>query len=214
MNDLETMVLEIIGESVDSPDVFTDTSIGMTPIRDSLNDAIEEICMIKGANKRIYHLPLKASKTFYRLDIMRDEIAWITDCWLVNQKRRLIGTNLLLLESDNPGWMSTDGPPFKYFQVGFGIFGVYPKSSADGDIIEITAACIPARYVQDTDRIKLRDDFKWAAVDYAVSEFYAGRGDAKTALEYFNRYLEKLGLQEMYRPTVEKRWQFQTSKKM
>jgi hypothetical protein len=213
MNDLEQMVLEIIGENTDSPDVFTDTDLGMEPIRDSLNDAIEEICMFKGANKRVYHLPLKASKTFYRLDVLHDEIAWITDCWLVNQKRRLTGTNLVLLESKNPGWMSSDGPPLEYFQVGFDIFGVYPKVSSDGDIIEITAAGIPARYATDKERVKLRDDFKWAAVDYAVSEFFAGRGDAKTAMEFHGRYLEKLGMQELYSPTVEKRWQFQTAKR-
>jgi len=214
MNDLETMVLEIIGENADSPDVFADTIAGMAPIRDSLNDAVEEICMIKGANKRVYQLPLVAAKTFYRLDVLNDEIAWITDCWLVNQKRRLTATSLLELESRNPRWMISNGPPISYFQVGFSILGVWPKPGADGDMIEITAAGIPARYVRDTDRVKLRDDFKWAAVDYAVSEFYAGRGDAKTAMEYFNRYLEKLGLQEIYSPVAEKRWQFQTAKRM
>ena len=51
MNELETHVLELIGEDVDSPDVFTDDDAGMAPIRDSINDAIEEISMVSGSNK-------------------------------------------------------------------------------------------------------------------------------------------------------------------
>ena len=60
MNTLERHVLELIGEDPDSPDVFTDTEDGMKPIRDSLNDAIEEISMVSGSNKRVYTLPLRS----------------------------------------------------------------------------------------------------------------------------------------------------------
>ena len=52
MNDLEKLTLQTIGESVDAPDVFTDANI--TPIRDSLNDAIEEIALVTGSSKRVH----------------------------------------------------------------------------------------------------------------------------------------------------------------
>ena len=52
MNAVETKVLELIGESTTSPDVFVDTAAGMAPIRDSINDAIQEITILTGGNKR------------------------------------------------------------------------------------------------------------------------------------------------------------------
>ena len=74
MNVLETHVLELIGEDPDDPDVFFDTDAGMEPIRDSINDAIEEIAMLAGSGKRTYRIPLKANQSFYRLDFRQDEV--------------------------------------------------------------------------------------------------------------------------------------------
>jgi hypothetical protein len=68
MNNLEKQVLQFIGEDTDSPDVFVDTDEGIAPIRDSINDAIEEISMIAGSYKRTYSLPLVANKSFTGLN--------------------------------------------------------------------------------------------------------------------------------------------------
>ena len=51
MNELETHVLELIGESTSSPDVFADTDKGMAPIRDSLNDAIKKSLWCQGRTR-------------------------------------------------------------------------------------------------------------------------------------------------------------------
>ena len=53
-NVLEREVMRLIGESADSPDAFTN----ITSIRDSINDAIEEITVVTGSVKRDYTLPL------------------------------------------------------------------------------------------------------------------------------------------------------------
>ena len=92
MNTLETQVLELIGEDTASPDVFADTSAGMAPIRDSINDAIQEISIVTGSYKNHYMIPLRANKTFFRMKFRSDHFAWVTDAWLVNQKRRLVQT--------------------------------------------------------------------------------------------------------------------------
>ena len=67
MNTLEAKVLELIGESPDSPDVFTDDEEGLAPIRASLSEGIEEIAMLTGSYKRSYFLPLREDRAFYRL---------------------------------------------------------------------------------------------------------------------------------------------------
>lgn len=203
MNELETQVLEYIGENTTTPDVFVDTSTGMAPIRESLCDAIEEISMITGSNKREYHLPLEQDSNFYRLAWNQDVFAWITDAWLVGQKRRLEHTDLIRLNNHNPRWLRNTGPPHSYFPIGTNIVGVWPRTTSDTDIIALTCVAIPDRYTEDTDRIKLRNDYQWAAVFYAVSEFWASRGDAKTATYFHTMYLDKLGLQNLYPASAE-----------
>ena len=212
MNTIEKHVLELIGESVDSPDVFTDDSIGMEPVRDSINDAIEEIAVLTGSWKRTYQLPLKKDCSFYLFDVKNGSSAWITDVWLVTIKRRLEQTDLIRLNAFNPRWLMNSGTPEAYFPVGLKSIGVWPSPSADSDLLEITLVLIPDRYTEDTDRIKLRSDLEWAAAHYAVGEYYASRGDAKQAIYHHNDYLKKLGLGIEYPIAQEHLYKFTSDK--
>lgn len=212
MNALETHVLEMIAENTTTPDVFTDTDSGMAPIRDSLNDAIEEISFLTGAHKVVYQLPLIADQSFYRIRTGSASVGWITDAWLVNEKRRLRATDVLRLTAENPRWFENAGSPWWYFPVGVDVLGIAPRPSGTSDLLELTMVLIPARYTSGTDRVKLRDDFKWAAVHYAVSEYYAGRGDAKSAIDHHKRYLDQLGLQKLYSKNAERAPFYRTQK--
>ena len=193
MNSLEKQVLRIIGENVDSPDVFTDDAEGMAPVRDSINDAIQEINALTGGYTEQFYIPLVASKTFYRLSFLRGYFGWVEDCWLFNQKRRLQQTDLITLNRLDPRWLVHTGTPEEYVQVGPDIIGLSPKPSATSDVLELTCAIIPSAYTHDDDRIKLRDTYTRSAINYAVSEYYAGRGDARTANAHLAKYLESLG---------------------
>lgn len=203
INSIETHVLEMIGESTSSPDVFTDTDTGMEPIRDSINDAIEEITMLTGSYKVTYRFPLIEGQGFYRLRFSNGSIGWVTDAWLVNQRYRLTQTDQTKLSIENPRWMVNQGNPREYFQIGKDIIGLYPRSSSTSDVLELTCVVIPARYSAGTDRVFLRDSFKWGAVHYAVSEFYASRGDAKSAIDHHQRYLKNIGMLELYPKSAE-----------
>jgi len=196
MNELEKKVLELVGESVDSPDVFVDTDAGMKQIRDSLNDAIQEIIMLTGGYKRQYMIPLREDQAFYRFNLQNGGFGWVTDAWSTNRNMRLEQTDLTRVVAHDPRWMITSGFPEAYLQVGMDMVGFYPKPSGDSDIIEITLVEIPEQYVLDTDRIKLKDSFKYAAVNYAVGEYWASRGDANEARKHGAMYLESLGLRK------------------
>jgi len=212
MNIIETHVLELIGEDVDNPDVFQDTSAGMEPIRDSINDAIEEISMLTGCYSEKYYIPLRAGRNFYRFDFTRGTIAWITDVWLVTQKRRLEQTDLVRLNAYNSRWLTNSGTPLSYFQIGLNHIGVWPAVGSDTDMLEITAVAIPDRYTEDTDRIKLRKNWEWAAAHYAVGEYFASRGDAKSAIMHHNNYLAKMSINVQYPVADEHVNQLQTKK--
>lgn len=212
MNSLETKVLQIIGESTSSPDVFTDDSTGMAQIRESLNDAIEEICMLTGSKRRVYHVPIEEDTGFYRIYSEREQFAWPVSVWLIDQKRKLEQTDFVQLMYDNWRFLYSTGTPFKYYLIGHDKIGIYPVPSSDTDTLEIDAVVIPSRYEEDTDRIKLRDNFQWAAVHFAVSEYYASRGDVKRALRSFYKYLDQLGMQELYPESAERPWEYRTTK--
>jgi hypothetical protein len=188
MNSIERKVLEIIGEDPDAPDVFSDDDEGMAPIRDSINDAIQEITILAGGKVRRYFLPLREGQMFYRFAI--------TDAWSHNQQYRLEQTSYRRLSSADPRWMTTTSDPRSYFMIGHDVVGVWPKPSASSNILAIEVVEIPEPYEGDADRISLREELHYAAVHYAVSEFWASRGDAREAETHMGYYLAALGLKE------------------
>ena len=212
MNALETKVLELIGESTTSPDVFVDTAAGMAPIRDSINDAIQEITILTGGNKRQYYIPLRANQAFYRFRLNNGYFGWITDVWLVNQRLRLEQTDLIRISTHDPRWMTYTGTPESYLQLGSELVGFYPKPSGTSDVIEVTLVEIPLEYSDERDRIRLRKSFQHAVVQYAVGEFWASRGDAMEAQKHMGLYLESLGLKNEYMPQSDRRMTFDARK--
>lgn len=213
MNDLETHVLDLIGENSSDPDVFVEGSEQFEQIRGSLNDAIKEVAMITGLVKRNYYLSLRAEKNFYRLDFTDDEIGWITDVWLLPIGRRLVQKDFIGFNAYNPRWLYNNANPERYALIGLDKICIHPSPSSSDGTLEIGCVVIPKSYTTDTERVKLRDEFKWGVVNYAVSEYYASRGDARRATDYFNRYMRKLGLEDQYPESKERAYHLSTDKR-
>jgi hypothetical protein len=206
MNDIETHVLRLIGENISTPDVFTDDDSGIAQIRTSLNDAIQELCMVTGSYRRTYHLSLLANRQFYRLAPQNDFLGWIVGVRDRSQKRSLHRTDVLAISAADPWWMKRTGPPLEYMQLGLTHIGIYMAPSTNGVVIEADCVMIPKPYTEDTAPVRLRDNYKRAAVYYAVSEFYASRGDAARAGEYLQRYLEMAGLKALHPSMAERQY--------
>jgi hypothetical protein len=203
MNALEKEVLKIIGESVSSPDVFTDTDAGLDPIRDSINDAVQELCMVTGAYQIKYYLALLADVWIYRLEWNTDYFGYVVQAWDRQRRYRLEQTDLLKLSNMDSEWMQTTGEPTHYYYLGYNMIGIYRTPSADGKIIELDCVSIPKPYTSEFGLVKLRANYERATVYYAVSDFYASRGDAKRASEYFTQYLEMANLMKLKPQTTE-----------
>ena len=198
MNSLETKVLELIGEDPDSPDVFVDTDEGIKPIRESINDAVQEIAMLVGGYQQDYFLPLRQEQMFYRFAPSEGYIGWVSDAWSVNRQYRLEQTDVIRLSSYDPRWLTTNSEPRSYFQLGADVIGVWPKPSTDTNTLRLTLTLIPSPYTTDTERVKVKEDFKYAVVNYAACEFWASRGDARQAEDYAQLYLDALGLNQTF----------------
>lgn len=213
MNDLEVKVLDLIGENPSSPDVFDNTT-GILEIRSHLNDAIEEIFMLSGARRRTYPIPLKANARFYQLpeSDYADRFGWFESVWLVSSARVLEQTSLDAMDYQDERWLERTGTPTHYAPISWNKFAIFPAVSTSADSLEVTAVAIPQRYTLDTDRIRLRKSYEWAAVNRAVSEFWATRGDAQSAARYFQTYAQEIGYPQMYPEQYERRWSYRTNK--
>jgi len=207
-NSLEKQVLRIIGESVSSPDVYSD----IQPIRDSINDAIQEIIVVTGGYRERYSIPMVANKTFYRLSLHNGEMGWVVSCWMVNKKFPLSQTDLTMLNRNDPRWLTRKGYPEEYFPIGNNVLGLYPKPTASSDILEVDMVVIPFPYTNDNYRVKLRDEFHFGLVNFAVSEYFAGTGDAKRASEHYAAYARIVGLRRAYPSANERILTYDTAK--
>ena len=138
----------------------------------------------------------------------KDHFGWVVECFDRSRRKRLTQTDLIKLSHDDPWWMQRDGFPEQYLQIGADIIGLYFKPQANGIVLELECVCIPKPYNYDTDPIKLNEAYQRATVYYAVSEFYAARGDAKRAAEYFKRYMETADLMGLHPETQERQFQF------
>ncbi len=208
MNALEKQVLKLISENSDSPDVFTDDATGMAQIRDSINHGVQQLCMVTGSYKKTYFLPLREDCQFYRMNWETDHFGYVVQAWDRSRHFRLEQTDLVLLTSEDPGWMQRTGYPEKYLQVGYQYIGVYFKPSASNIVLELDCVVIPKPYTTDTDPVKLRETFERAVVQFAVSEYHASRGDAKRATEYLTKSLETAGLKKLNPQMNERQYQF------
>lgn len=212
MNDIERRVLELIGENTDSPDVFTEDDGGIDPIRQAVSDAVSEIVMMTGSYKRQYLIPMRADQQIYRIVLQNGSMGWVTDAWTVAQQRRLEQTDLIRVSAHDPRWMVSSGTPDSYFPIASDVIGFYPKPSSADDVIDLTVVEIPKDYASGSDRVKLREAFKYAAVHFAVSQYWATRGDAGEAQKHFLEYMKCLGFEKDYAPYFASRGGMQTNK--
>jgi hypothetical protein len=211
LNSIEEQVLRDIGESVTSPDVFTDDSQGMALIRTSISDAIQELCMVLGLYTRDYHLPLLANRQWYRLNPDHDYIAYILEVMDVNRRFKLTQTDIQTLSMD-PYCLRSNGNPEQYAYVGHNVFGIYPYPSAEGAMLILKCACIPKPYTEDYDIIYLREYLQRAAASFAKSEYYASRGDAKRGQEHHIKYLETAQMTQLNQKTFDRQFVSYTKK--
>jgi hypothetical protein len=190
VNAIEREILIRIGENPDSPDVFIEGSEDMNMVRQSINDAIQEICMLSGAYRRTYLLPLRQGAQFYRMSWGLDYVGYVYQVWDRSRKWKLTSTDMLKLAAEDQLWLHRVGLPLEYFHIGWDMLGIYMKPGGDGVVLEVECVAIPADYTSSTSPVKIRNQFFHALTEFAVCEYYASRGDAKRATYHFTNYAE------------------------
>ena len=201
MKDIEKKVSALVGEDIISPDLFSSSSI--TPIRDSVNDAIQEVCMLTKSYTRTFHVNTQAGQYVYNIGMNRDHFGYVLQAWNRSLDWQLERTDVKSLMISDPGWFEggdtgRTGNQYKYFQVGFDQVGFWYIPSSSGLVIELKVLAIPQAYTDDDDPIRMRTQWEDAIVNYAVSEQFAARGDSDRAGEYYSDYLEQMNIIDMH----------------
>lgn len=209
MNALETHALRLIGENTTTPDVFADTKEGLRQIRTSINDGIQTLAAATGCFVSTFLLPLVANQQFYEIATVGDYHGYPLQVRDLHTGGKLDQTDLLRLASDDPWWQKTTGDPISYMLVSLDWVAIYRKPASTGRILEFTSVFIPDEYGESGEPTKVRQSYQRAAVYYAVSEFYASRGDANRAVEYFSKFLETAELMTLHPDSSQRQVQFQ-----
>lgn len=194
-NEIESNVLDLIGEDTDNPDVFTLTTSGQALIRDSVNAAIQELAAQTGSYVRAFSLTTLSGRQHYRIVPRCDAFGYFLELWDRSRHYRLEKTSIQALEQIDPRFMQTTGSPRMFYHVGQDVIGLWPIPTETGTVLEGRAVMVPRAYTSHQDPLRLREGHHRAAVAYAVSEFFASRGDAKRAAEAWAEYLEAAQLQ-------------------
>lgn len=188
----------MIGDDPENPDVFIDNEQGLKPIRRSINDAIQEVAVLNGGFVKTFHVPLTAGKSFYKIQLNNANVGWVKNCWLVNIKRRLPQTDLHVLRKFDYRWYQSTGTPNSYYPIGVDVLGFYPKPAETSDIVQIEAVVIPAPYTNDKQKTRIRKEFEWSVINYAVSEYWISRGEVQSARQHMQTYIDDLGIRGEY----------------
>ncbi len=203
MNSIENRILRAIGEDPSSPDVFT--SSNLTPIRDSVNDAMEELCTLSDSIVNVYKLPLIADTNLYKMEWAGNQLCYVASVLLPETQKQLRATTLSAVEKYDRRWMSTVGTPTMFFPLGVDLLGLYPMYSDEGYYADIRCVVLPNRYETSTEPIQIRGDWEDAVVNYAVAEYFLGVGDLEKSIRWFSEYSKYAG-KFGFRTTMPDRW--------
>lgn len=197
MNNLEKHVLRLIGENVTTPDVFADSTSGLTQIRGSITDAIEELCMLTGCYRRPYQLTLVSGRVMYRLRPEHDYVIYCHSVYDGDRAYRLERAAIWELKHIAGDWINRTGPATYFAHAGLDAIAICYQPDTTGQVLQIDAVCAPKPYADSTSPILLRNNYEQAVVYFAVGEFYASRGDTDRAASFWKKYQEITGLMTM-----------------
>ena len=184
MKDIEKKVLRLIGENPTNPDVFSD----ITFIRESINDAIEEVMFLTDSKDKVVMLPLYGNQNFYRIDMENEQFVCVKSVYLPSHDLILEQSSIWSVEKYDYRWLQTRNSPHTYFILGKNYLGIYPCFESDGYRLELRVMTLPKRYTNDDNKLKVKSDFQTALSNYAAGEYFLSRGDAEKALHNFALY--------------------------
>ena len=185
--DLRTRLLDAVN---DAGAVFTTA----TQANALLNEALEVLAEEVDAVKRTAYLPLQPGTTYYHLAAIAPDVMAPWRVWLMGDHRRLRPVTMRELDDRHVLWQQTTGEPYCWFPLSWDWFGIWPKSSAGGNVLRVDYLAWPASLAYDDDAPELLEHDTDALIQYGVYQTAAKRWDEKRAVEEWATFKQMAGI--------------------
>jgi len=208
-NTFETLVLNMFNEDTTTPMNFDGTSI----VRESIGDAIDELCLFGGFSKKTFNIPLRESQNVYVCELQGYEMVYPNGVWLYDTGDRLEQSDFASLSRKDGRFLQSRGTPTHYIPVGTNKLFLYPAVAGDDKLVEVEAVAIPDHYGAVTDVIEVQKEFRLALVHYCLYELYLLFSQEDRAISHFQQYMRLSGLERELELTVDREWKLKGEEK-
>lgn len=158
-----------------------------------ITDAMEVMAEESGAVKRTAHLALQPGTMYYSLSAVAADAMSPYRLWLVGEERRLTAVSMRDLDRRHETWPTVTNPPDYWFPVSWDLFGIWPASSAGGDMLRVDYLAWPRTLLDDSDEPEFQLGDHDAIVDYGIYDGLAKRWDVARMLEVWSRFGARVG---------------------
>jgi hypothetical protein len=193
--DIEEQVLEELGESTSSPEVWS----GETDLREALGDAIDEVCMTAPFFELDFIIKLQANVAFYAISLTDGYPLYIRGARLMDRDIRLTSYTLGQLIKEDRGFLIGRGPPRGYVSLSPTVVMVTPCNSLTTDVLKLSIVYTPKHFAGANEFITIRDELEKGLIHYGkYHKLLQVKGSFRIAMEEYEEYLKTFGLlQEM-----------------
>lgn len=191
LTDIETLVLELMGENFTTPDNWSNTD----DLRYELSDALDELCMRNELIVEWVDVALKANTNFYAVEFPGFYPLWFRRARLIEQDRDLSFCGIVSLGKEDPRWIKTIGSPYRVVGLSSNLIAVYPCYATDGGVISIECIGTMKPYDDEKTFRGLKGNFEEALIHYGKYVLYLQTaGGEQKAMEEFKEFLRVAGM--------------------
>ena len=186
--EIRDRILRSLDESTTSPAFFSTAQIN-----EYITDGQEILAEEMAAIKRTLIVPRRAGTTYYNTRGLATDIMVPYRIWDVSNKRRLEAHTLNELDAHQERWVDTTGDPWWWFPLTWDTFGIYPRPTQAGGVLEIDYLAWPRELLDDSDTPETNNSDHDGLVLFGVYEGLLKKWDIQRAIQFFSKFIEAWG---------------------
>lgn len=191
LSELESQILEELGEDIDDPQVWA----GTVDLREGLADALDEMSMVMGCFKTKLVIKLEADIGFYEIALGDGYPLWVTEARLYENDNRLLARTVGQLSAEDERFLMSRGTPRAYASITPDVVLFAPCPSVDTDVVVLSVVYAPYHYGTHNEYINPRVELEKGLVHYGKYFKLLGvKGSFETAMYEYEEYLKTLNL--------------------
>jgi len=196
LTDIETLVLEEIGENLTTAVVWD----GSIELREALADGLDELGMLGKFFERSLVLALEANISFYSLSCENFYPLYIKRATLLDQSRELDCNSLAGLAKIDKKFLISRASPREFIPLSPKLIMVYPCYSDDGGAIKLDMVGVPSHYATATEYVGLQEELEQALIHYGKYHLMLRAGGMdEMAMQEYELFLKAARADQQYR---------------